>query len=193
MASWWYSVVERWRIWRHRRATAKRRSRLKLRMLDTELREFVYLDSMSVHSLLASRLGPIATEQTDSEARTWERKASGRVGIDLAEFDVRTSGETSRGGSQSVQVLKKSIIQTTFKRLWDLERENLLLDARPAVEGAGSVPAEEVTRGRLVELEVELDVRERAAAAMGPEKSSEGEDPTEPMNYLDCEIVAIYW
>lgn len=153
-------MLEWWRRWRRERAATKRKSRLREARGGTELREFVYLDSTSVHSLVTSRLGPLATEQTENEVREWESKAAVKAGADLAAFDLSASAERTRGGSQSVQVLKKSIIQTTFKDLLELEGDSLLLgaaDARKQRKGP-SVPSSELLRGSLVELEVELDV-----------------------------------
>lgn len=153
-------MLEWWRRWRRKRLAASRKARLREAKGATELREFVYLDSTSVHSLVASRLGPIATEQTENEAREWESKAAGKVGADLAAFDLGASAETLRGGSQSIQVLKKSIVQTTFKDLLELEGDTLLLGGREKRTSQKMAPlsANKLVRGSLIELEVELDV-----------------------------------
>ncbi len=148
-------MLEWWRRWRRKRAATKRRLRLREGRGETELREFVYLDTTSVHSLITSRLGPIATEQTENEAREWESRAAGKVGTDLAFFDLSASAERTRGGSQSVQVLKKSIIQTTFKDLLELEGDTLLLGGSAT---QALVPSIKLLRGSLVEFDVELDV-----------------------------------
>ncbi len=147
-----------WRNRKRRRLIAKRKKRLEEAKVATELREFVYLDGTSVHSLLASRLGPIASEQTDVKERNWETKAAGKVGADLALFDVEGALERSAGTSQSSQVLKKSIVQTTFKDLLELEQEGLLLRCGGDPGNPVGVRAEKLVRGGLVELDVELDV-----------------------------------
>jgi hypothetical protein len=154
-------VFDWWRKRRLRQLAAKRRKVLEQAKTSTELREFVYLDDTSVNSLIASRLGPIASEQTDVQARNWETKGAGKVAADLAVFDVEGSIERMRASSLSTQVLKKSIVQTTFKDLLELERDSLLLrssgEAVTSKDRAG-VSSKDLIRGALVELDVELDV-----------------------------------
>lgn len=150
-----------WRKRKLRQLVAERNKVFEQAKALTELREFVYLDDTSVNSLIASRLGPIASEQTDVQARNWETKAAGKLGADLAVFDVEGSIERMRASSLSTQVLKKSIVQATFKDLLQLERDSLVL--RSSREGGKSkdragAPSKDLIRGALVELDVELDV-----------------------------------
>ena len=139
------------------------------------LREFVYLDVVSVNSLLASRKKGIVTEiiesQTDSQS-TGSGNAGGlNVGAVRATFD----STMQTGHIQSSQVVRKAIIQTTFKELYDNERSSLAL-SRP---NPGSAPRVKTTteiekigqnskdswvvypnvieRGELLEVEVELE------------------------------------
>jgi hypothetical protein len=99
------------------------------------LREFIYLDDVSVYSLIASRLGPVATEFTESERASLQGEvgsgiSSGAPSIAKAQIDARVVATQSRES----QVLKKSIVQTTFKELYDLESDSLAL--RPPARGA---------------------------------------------------------
>ena len=129
------------------------------------LREFVYLDEVSVFSLLASRTGPIATEITKTEAFSLKSDAGGILG---------SSVET---GSQ---VLRKSTIQTIFKELYELEKASLairpmdealkppavatvndLMVMRPMLMAEGWViDPEKLVRGRLLEVEVQLEAED---------------------------------
>ena len=63
-----------WWSWRRWRAAGQNRH--------TPLREFVYLDEVSVYSLIASRLGPIAAEfsETQTESLQDQSGVSGRLG-----------------------------------------------------------------------------------------------------------------
>jgi hypothetical protein len=156
------------RRWRWKRA---------VRRQNTPLREFVYLDDVSVYSLYASRRGPIATELTETEAASLQSEVTASTGISAimgkADVGSRIQAENSRG----TQVVRKSIIQTTFKELYDLERESFVL--RPVDEAIERVPYKSIDdleraaqaetsdgwllnptslqRGDLVELEVELE------------------------------------
>ena len=129
------------------------------------LREFVYLDEVSVFSLLASRTGPIATEFTKTEAFSLKADAGGFIG---------SSVET---GSQ---VLRKSTIQTTFKDLYELERTSFAIRPMdetlkpPAIATVNDlmtrrhllmtegwvIDPENLVRGKLLEVEVQLEAED---------------------------------
>lgn len=167
------SVRSRWRGWRR-----KRRRRKALASAGGALREFVYLDDVSVYSLLASRWGAIATEFTDTETASLNSEVGGSVsggggfGIAKAELNSKVQSSTSN----SSQVLRKAIIQTSFRDLRDGEEHTLALSAPrdqsvPTVESASDLesglssaefdgwlidPAD-LGRGILIEAEVELE------------------------------------
>lgn len=130
--------------------------------MKASLREFVYLDEVSVFSLLASRTGPIATEFTNTETTSLKAEVPSSIGSSV------------EIGSQ---VLRKSIIQTTFKDLYELERGSFAI--RPIAEKLKSpkidnvndlmamretlttdgwiVDPEKLVRGQLFEVEVQLE------------------------------------
>lgn len=140
-------------------------------------REFVYLDEVSVYSLLASRKGAIATEFTESQTASLNSEVGGSMGggFGVAKAEVRSRIETAQ--SRTSQVLRKAIVQTSFKELHDLERLGLgLAGARdnsgtPDVRSrsdlerdlklhlaAGHVIAPQtLSRGDLIEVEVVLE------------------------------------
>ena len=140
------------------------------------LREFVYLDEVSVYSLLASRKGGIATEFTESQTASLNSNVGGEIGIGFA--GAKASLESSRRSSrvQASQVLRKAVIQTSFKELYEIERASLAMkpleaDKVPEVseiseleETLGTLASERwivdpnaMRRGELLEVEVELE------------------------------------
>jgi hypothetical protein len=161
--------LRRWRRRTRRRRAAKRQQ--------APLREFVYLDDVSVYSLLASRLGPIATEFTETETSSLQGELSSSfgTGIAVAKGEVSSRAQSSR--AQGSQVLRKSIVQTAFKELYELEEGSLLMrplapDAKPPslnsaaelLRGAESSQFEDwivdpdlLARGQMLEAEVELE------------------------------------
>jgi hypothetical protein len=150
------NLLTRFRAWRRR--TRRQRA---AEQQEATLREFVYLDEVSVYSLLASRLGPLATEFTDTETASLKVEVAG-------------SGAGTETGSQ---VLRKSIVQTSFKELYELEVSSLAM--RPAdqqtklpttsnlddlvatkeilLADGWLIDPEVLGRGSLVELEVQLE------------------------------------
>lgn len=138
-----------------------------------ELREFVYLDEVSVYSLIASRLGPIASEITDNQATLLEGEFNGSIGAGLGLANAEVSSRALSSYSQGSQVLRKSTVQTTFKELYELEFDSLTMkpvtadlevpkfrdldDIEDKVDGIWIVDPEQLTRGNLLEMEVELE------------------------------------
>lgn len=141
------------------------------------MREFVYLDDVSVYSLIASRLGPVAAEFTATESNSLRSEigSSGAVsaGVAKAEVSSRVEGTQTSGS----QVVRHSIVQATFKELFELEEDRLVLRATapsgdvPVVKTAASlktaanaggitpwiVDAAALRRGELLEVQVELE------------------------------------
>ena len=87
----------------------------------------MYLDEVSVYSLLASRKGAIATEFTESQTASLNSEVGGSLGggFGVTKAEVRSRIESAQ--SRTSQVLRKAIIQTSFKELHDLERPGLRL------------------------------------------------------------------
>ena len=156
--------LRRW--WRERR-----RRNAATQTAGAELREFVYLDDVSVYSLMASRLGAIATEFTDTEARTLANEVESSVEGSAWFAKGSVHGRTASSREQSSQVLRKSIVQTAFKDLYGLESGRLVLRASSgsppgadaheladlSVDGEWVVDPKTLVRGSLVEVEVELE------------------------------------
>lgn len=156
------------RQWRRRRAARNKTG---------TLREFVYLDEVSVYSLIASRLGPIATEFTDTETTSLQSEIGSSIGAGagLAKADV--SSRILNNQTSGTQVLRKSIIQTAFKDLYEYEldslsikpvpgvlkppkisnRNDLLVATQSYVDGYWIIDPEKLSRGELFELEVQLE------------------------------------
>jgi hypothetical protein len=167
-------MIRWWKQWRQRRRDEPIAQRAK------ELREFVYLDDVSVTSLLSSRLGKLPSEFTDTLASTSKAEVNANAEASAATIlKSRIGSRYEASRTENSQVLSKATIQATFKRLYDIEEEAQSLVLRPvlpdeqppAIEkirkvlalGASNadmypwiVIAENLKRGRLAEMEVEL-------------------------------------
>ena len=140
------------------------------------LREFIYLDEVSVYSILASRKGAIATEFTESQTASLNSDVGGSVSVGFAGAKAQVGTKRQAGRMQGSQVLRKAIIQTSFKELYDIERASLALrppsaDSMPTVKavadieellnalvkGSWLVDPSAIRRGELLEVEVELE------------------------------------
>ena len=140
------------------------------------LREFVYLDEVSVYSILASRKGAIATEFTESQTASLNSDVGGSVGVGFGGTKATFNSKVQAGHVQGSQVLRKAIIQTSFKELYGIEQASLALsppDAHsiPTVKGVSNieesldslakdnwlVDPRAIRRGELLELVVELE------------------------------------
>jgi hypothetical protein len=156
----------------------KRRRRINVAKTDkTPLREFIYLDEVSVYSLLASRKGPLATEYTDTQQNAESSEVSGSLGSSSGVIKASTSSKLASTQTRTTQVLRKSTIQAAFKELLEGEQGKLAIapisqksDAprvttwneleRAAQELASDaqwvIDPDTLTRGRLFELAIEL-------------------------------------
>ncbi|MEU1885251.1 hypothetical protein ABZ491_07175 [Micromonospora rifamycinica] len=147
------------------------------RKLNATLREFVYLDEVSVFSLIASRLGPVAAEFTDTQSDSLKSELQTTAGatVGVAKGEAKSRSEVTN--TRTSQVLRKATVQATFKDLYELEEGNLAIrpftpaDKPPTVRTLGEIEARfgepafdgwvlgpgDWRRGQLMELEIELE------------------------------------
>lgn len=154
----------------------RRRRRRRAFKKHPDLREFVYLDDVSVFSLIASQLGPVATEFTSTEAASLQGEISGTFGANIGIQKAEASSRLQTEQTQTSQVVRRSIIQNTFKELRDhvtskelvlsVEDPDLEISALALVQTVDQVQqvapravlnAELLVRGRLIEVDVELE------------------------------------
>lgn len=164
----------RLRLWARKGWRRLRLSRAARKRSGDRLREFVYLDEVSVFSLISSRIGGVATEFTDtqSSALRTELSTTAAGGPSVLKAEVSSAAETTR--SSETQVLRKATVQGTFRELYSHIKDDLVLrpaedgpppagcrDVRRAVAEAvaagAATPVDELRRGRLIEVEVELE------------------------------------
>lgn len=100
------------------------------------LREFVYLDEVSVTSLLSSRLGALPSEYTETLSSSIKSEVSSSLGVDakVVKSGIGSRFEATQG--QDSQVLRKATIQATFKDLHAYEkRKNVSMITPEAADG----------------------------------------------------------
>ena len=143
---------------------------------DGLLREFVYLDEVSVYSILASRKGAIPTEFTENQTASLHSDVGSSIGVGTGFINASLDSKLHTSELRGSQVLRKSIIQTSFKELYEIERPALALapldgncvptvHAVPELESRLDrepkdpwlVDPRTIRRGELIELEVELE------------------------------------
>lgn len=118
-----------------------------------KLREFVYLDEVSVQSLLASLVGALPAEVTSLSARSIEAELSAKVGSSVpltpsVEFASRFKGASS----SSSQTLSRAVAETLFKHLYELIGDRLVWRPQSGSDASPLV----LERGALIEVDVEL-------------------------------------
>jgi hypothetical protein len=135
------------------------------------LREFVYLDEVSLRSLLASQTGALTTEITNLINRADEAEIAGKISAGttlMPGVNAEVSSRYQTTNSQGNQTSRKAIVQSLFKEFRELPSVNLaieptLLSERPqsmetlvAKQAGLAVSSVDLRRGVLVEIEVEL-------------------------------------
>ena len=136
----------------------------------------MYLDEVSVYSLLASRKSGVATQFTESQTASLNSELGGSLKVGFGGIGAGIDSKSQTGQSQASQVIRKATVQNSFKELHDLERDNLSLTS-PAeldhlkietqLDNAKNLEAlskaklvldiGEVKRGDLLEVNVELE------------------------------------
>lgn len=133
-----------------------------------ELREFVYLDEVSVRSLRASRVGALPSELRDMRSAVLAAEMSGTVTATVpavVKASIQSTLTSTRSGG--AEILRKTIVQSDFKDLRDGELHRLLVgparQAAPAFEehllethNQWIMRAKDVARSGLVEMTVRL-------------------------------------
>ena len=119
---------------------------------------------------------PIPTEFTESQTASRHSDVGSSIGVGTGLINARLDSKLHASELRGSQVLRKSIIQTSFKELYEIERAALALTplGRDSVPTVHSVPDLEsrldrepmdpwlvdprtIRRGELMELEVELE------------------------------------
>lgn len=163
------SIKTRFQNWRKRHRDEQAADETKKA---SPLREFVYLDAVSLHSLLVSQNATIPSDVTQAISRADEAELAGKVGADVVGVaKAESSARYQTSNSNSTQSSRKAVIQTLFKELRELPLDfKLAARAAPpdALKDAAAItteddghavePAEAFRRGTLVEVEVTLAV-----------------------------------
>src|SRR4051812_38316837 len=140
------------------------------------LREFVYLDEISVISLVASRRGAVPEAVTRSESARDSAELSSKITASAAVLKSEVGSKLAADATRGVTTVAKSVVQATFKDLLEIEEDRLRLrvgndDKPPRVKSADDlarfaaagehsnwcVAASNLYRGDPLELEVELE------------------------------------
>lgn len=156
-----------------RRRSRQRRWRRDAKRSAELIREFVYLDEVSVFSLLASKDGMIASEVTDSHASTIMSETSGSVSASGGIAGASASAKSQTSDTRTTQVLRKAIIQSTFRDLYARVLDSLAIvpasedDKPPVISSVADLEPDgsrvwvldpaALRRGDLIELTVELE------------------------------------
>lgn len=157
-------------IWQRLKANFARRRRLRANFKvesPPPLREFVYLDEVSLKSLLSSQLGDLREETTEERSTAHEAEIAAVAGISAIGIETNSRYQLSK--SNGTQTLRKSLAQSQFKEFIELMRSQVLFSEQPVPsEGlAGgetntsrsqlpSIAVDEVLRGDLIEVSVSL-------------------------------------
>ena len=114
----------RLRLWWKR---ALRRIWWRLQSEVPPLREFVYVDEVSIYSLMSSRVGALPTEFTETQTAATKLSNTASLGVERLPLTLAMSSAQEDSSSSSSQVIKKSTVQTTFREFYSYERPRLIL------------------------------------------------------------------
>ena len=121
------------------------------------LREFVYLDELSVYSLYSALQGALPDSIKTSSGHSQESKINGEINAGLGVLGSSISSGISQNISSAREVTSKVGLQALFRALHN-ETANSRLQLVGSDEGAApsELSESELTRGTLLEVELEL-------------------------------------
>ncbi|MDS2171347.1 hypothetical protein Q7C18_01375 [Nesterenkonia sp. CL21] len=151
----WLRSVRDW--WRNRRA----KNPIKR---DRPLREFIYLDEVSLTSLLVSQRDTVPEHVTSGRTSSEQAEISSRASVDAVAARVESATRYQTANSSSVESSRKAVVQTLFNELRDDDALPIFLTedaqgpvALPGADEIGAWPIEDLHRGRMIEVEAVLD------------------------------------
>ena len=140
------------------------------------MREFIYLDEVSVYSLLSSKKHGIATQFTESQTASLNSEMGSSFNIGFAGIGSQVNAKSHANQAHSSQVIRKATVQTSFTELHDLVRgslhlvspdrlNHLTIESMSDIErhfdalarGNWVVDVAALSRGSLLEARVELE------------------------------------
>lgn len=161
---WWRRLRDRWRAKRAKKVIENARP----------LREFVYLDEVSLTSLLVSQRDTIPEHVTSGRSVSEQAEISAKASADAVAAKAESATRYQTANSSSVESSRKAVVQTLFNELRDDANLPITLydDATGPVilpsdgashdqaqhEGLRGWRGDDLLRGQLIELEVVLDV-----------------------------------
>lgn len=133
------------------------------------LREFVYLDEVSLRSLLSSQTGEVTDTKSEQRSDALQARLDSAIGVNAP---LLTKGElTSRfqtSNSSTLQTSRKATVQSWFREFHGLPKLRLIEPRHEVLQAAKAnellaiedrsivAPAVELVRGALVEFRVRL-------------------------------------
>ena len=161
---WWRRLRDRWRAKRAQKVIENARP----------LREFVYLDEVSLTSLLVSQRDTIPEHVTSGRSVSEQAEISAKASVDAVAAKGESATRYQTANYSSVESSRKAVVQTLFNELSDDANLPITLhdDATGPVilpsdgashyqdqdEGLRGWRGDDLLRGQLIELEVVLDV-----------------------------------
>lgn len=142
-------------------------------LLVPDLREFVYLDEVSMYSLLSSRKPGVRVEFREDESLARTGELTGRFAASAGVVKSEMVAHRAIAETQGTQIVRKVTVQANFNELYGLLGQDLLLKSstkpperlegstrdevlRHASLGHVAVEAMDIRRGQLLEIEVEF-------------------------------------
>lgn len=161
---WWRRLRDGWR--------AKRTN--KILENSRPLREFVYLDEVSLTSLLVSQRDTIPEHVTSGRSVSDQAEISAKASVDAVAAKAESATRYQTANSSSVESSRKAVVQTLFNELRDdanlpmtlyddavgpvVLRSDDVSDDQAQTVGLRGWRGDNLLRGQLIELEVVLDV-----------------------------------
>jgi hypothetical protein len=123
---------------------------------DVGLREFVYLDEVSLRSLLASQQGALTESITELEGKADSAEIAASVGGNVPMVKAEVSSRFQASTKREQQVSRKALAQSLFKEFMELDQIQDSVVRLSELTGEEGIRLSDIRRGALLEVDVEL-------------------------------------
>jgi len=140
-------------------------------VIEDPLREFIYLDEVSLRSLLTSQTGGLKDSVSETSSKAEDAEIAAEISADAMVSKGKINSRYQTSNSRSIQTSRKAIAQSWFKEFRDLQQSKIHLsspvqgkqfDSKSELLSCSDcnvvLCSDQLKRGVLIEIDVELAV-----------------------------------
>lgn len=166
------SIIEKFSNWLSARVAKENSKNNRSEPEETyPLREFIYLDEVSLRSLLSSQIGDLKETTSEENSKTADAEFAAELSADAVIGSGKLNSRYQTSNSRSINTSRKAVVQSWFKdfvndkkleihfsKITDIRPYSSTSDLLSETDGNLVLSSQRLKRGELIEIDVELTV-----------------------------------